>query len=106
MFKRYFEINTTPPRTSVFKHLYMSANSNDGNLAITLTGGWSEYKPEEVEQIITAMQTWLGDLRAWFCKFCGELNKTTDPAQGCYYKWVRCRYCKKKTPNDKLEFVS
>ncbi len=69
-----------------------------------LSGGWSEYKPEEVETIIAAMQTWLKALRPWDCRFCQETNFTTPHGQ-YGYKFARCRHCKKKTPLDKFKFA-
>lgn len=101
----YLELTNVPPRTKVPKRLILRPNPEEGNLCLDLWGRWSEYKPEEIEQIIAAMQKWLNQLGKWKCKFCGETNLTTPPNTTNSYrltKWFRCRHCKKKTPIDKL----
>lgn len=100
--KTYLTIENTPPRTSAGKRLQIRDNAPEGNMVVNLYGGWSEYKPEEVEKIILSMQEWLQELRRWVCKSCHGINRTT-PHTGYDYKFARCRHCKKKTPLDKLE---
>lgn len=99
----YLDITNTPPRTSAPKNLYISSNVAEGNLAVTIIGGWSEYKPEQVEEIIASMQKWLSNLVDWACYKCQQLNRTT-PLDDNGYKWIRCRHCKGRIPLEKIDF--
>jgi hypothetical protein len=93
------DLRNVPPRTAVSKRLRLRSNVSEGNLAFQLVGGWSEYKPEDVIQIIEAMQSWMDALVHWHCEHCNGINQTTPKGPATFeYKWVRCRHCKKKTP--------
>lgn len=93
------QLINTPPRTQAAKQLRITSNVSEGNLAISLYGGWSEYKPADVEKIINSLQSWLDALVAWECSKCLTQNHTTARTDGTFgYKWVRCFACKKKTP--------
>jgi len=104
-----FELTNIPPRTQSTKHLFINSSNHEGNLILTITGGWSEYKPEQVRDIIAAMQTWLDELITWTCEFCGAQDNATLPYRTKMwgeYTWVRCRHCKKKTKRSDLGLTS
>lgn len=105
-----FTLSNTPPRTTVHKTLYLACNTSDGNLQLNLSGGWTEYKPEEVQSIMAAMQEWLDALIFWTCPSCGsDRNATLGERAGdgkFGYAWVRCRDCKKKIKRTVLGFTN
>lgn len=95
-----FGLSNIPPRTQAAKHLFINSSNHEGNLALTLRGGWSEYKPDQVREIITSMQNWLDEIVNWKCEYCGAEDNVTIPyptKSWGEYPWVRCRHCKKKT---------
>jgi hypothetical protein len=103
MSKQLLRLENTPPRTSVPKTLHLGTNEADGNFTLTIWGGWSEYKPEDVEKIRTACDEYLNSLIPWACPNCNNENQAVpknNPSLG--YTWVRCRHCHKKFERDRV----
>jgi hypothetical protein len=105
-------LENVPPRTKVPKTLYLGSNETEGRMEFSIMGGWSEYFPEEVKQIMEACDKFLQSLIPWVCEKCEGDNFTTPvpvapPWHGVVYKyvphdWVRCRHCKAKTKVNEL----